>query len=128
MNLFGMLSSWGSSNYRPSAPFLYEVASHVKNCHFGDYYYGRVVQTTDYGRRCCMTQTWEPQCVCAPMCNTLRRVHIVLGRKKEINPKPKSLTQNNGLGIGQSLALVWVLPLTLLEYVCNHCNRCKPCY
>ena len=34
-----MLSSWGSSNYRPSAPFLYEVASHVKNCHFGDYYY-----------------------------------------------------------------------------------------
>ena len=26
-------------NYRPSAPFLYEVASHVKNCHFGDYYY-----------------------------------------------------------------------------------------
>ena len=31
-----MLSSWGSSNYRPSAPFLYEVASHVKNCHFGD--------------------------------------------------------------------------------------------
>ena len=31
-------SSWGSSNYRPSAPFLYEVASHVKNCHFGDYY------------------------------------------------------------------------------------------
>ena len=29
----------GSSNYRPSAPFLYEVASHVKNCHFGNYYY-----------------------------------------------------------------------------------------
>ena len=25
----------GSSNCRPSAPFLYEVASHVKNCHFG---------------------------------------------------------------------------------------------
>ena len=24
-------------NYRPFAPFLYEVASHVKNCHFGDY-------------------------------------------------------------------------------------------
>ena len=24
----------GGSNYRPSAPFLYEVASHVKNCHF----------------------------------------------------------------------------------------------
>ena len=46
LNLFGMLSSWGSSNYRPSAPFLYEVASHVKNCHFGDYYYyyGRVVK------------------------------------------------------------------------------------
>ena len=35
----GTLSAWGSSNYRPSAPFLYEVASHVKNCHFGDYYY-----------------------------------------------------------------------------------------
>ena len=30
---------WGSSNYRPSAPFLYEVASHVKNCDLGDYYY-----------------------------------------------------------------------------------------
>ena len=25
-----MLSLWGSSNYRPSAPFLQEVASHVK--------------------------------------------------------------------------------------------------
>ena len=30
LNLFRTLSSWGSSNYRPSAPFLYEVASHVK--------------------------------------------------------------------------------------------------
>ena len=39
LNLFGMLSPWGSSNYRPSAPFLHEVASHVKNCHFGNYYY-----------------------------------------------------------------------------------------
>ena len=39
LNLFGILSPWGSSNYRPSAPFLYEVASHVKNCHCGDYYY-----------------------------------------------------------------------------------------
>ena len=39
LNLFGMLSPWGSSNYRPSAPFLCEVASHVKNCHFGDYGY-----------------------------------------------------------------------------------------
>ena len=39
LNLFGTLSPWGSGNYRPSAPFLYEVASHVKNCHFGDYYY-----------------------------------------------------------------------------------------
>ena len=29
-----MLSSWGSSNYRPSAPFLYEVASHVKKLPF----------------------------------------------------------------------------------------------
>ncbi len=29
-NLFWTLSSWESSNYRPSAPFLYEVASHVK--------------------------------------------------------------------------------------------------
>ena len=39
MNLFGILSPRASSNYRPSAPFLYEVASHDKNCHFGDYYY-----------------------------------------------------------------------------------------
>ena len=35
MNLFRILSSWGSSNHRPAAPFLYEVASHVKDCHFG---------------------------------------------------------------------------------------------
>ena len=34
-----ILSPWGSSKYRPSAPFLREVASHVKNCHFGDDYY-----------------------------------------------------------------------------------------
>ena len=39
LNLFRTLSSWGSSNYRPSAPFLYEVASHVKNFHSGHYYY-----------------------------------------------------------------------------------------
>ena len=39
LNLFGILSSWGSSNYRPSAPFLYDVASHVINRHFDDYYY-----------------------------------------------------------------------------------------
>ena len=39
LNLFRTLSSWGSGNYRPSAPFLYEVASHVKNCHSGHYYY-----------------------------------------------------------------------------------------
>ena len=36
LNLFGMLSSRGSVkiNYRPSAPFLYEVASRVKNAHY----------------------------------------------------------------------------------------------
>ena len=28
------LSSWGSINYRPSAPLLYEVASHVKQLPF----------------------------------------------------------------------------------------------
>ena len=39
LNLFRILSSWGSGNYRPSAPLLYEVASHVKNCHSGHYYY-----------------------------------------------------------------------------------------
>ena len=39
LNLFGILSSWGSSNHRRSAPFLYEVASRVKNRHFSDYYY-----------------------------------------------------------------------------------------
>ena len=33
------LSSWGSGNYRPSAPFLYEVASTLNNCHSGHYYY-----------------------------------------------------------------------------------------
>ncbi len=34
LNLFRTLSSWGSSNYRPSAPLLYEVASHVKKLPF----------------------------------------------------------------------------------------------
>ena len=37
-NLFRMLSSWGGINCRPSAPSLYEVASHVKSCHFGRRY------------------------------------------------------------------------------------------
>ena len=57
-NLFGILSPWGSSNYRPPAPFLYEVASHVKNCHFGDIiiiiiisiiynYYNYIITSTD---------------------------------------------------------------------------------
>ena len=32
--LFRTLSSWGSGNYRPSAPLLYEVASHVKQLPF----------------------------------------------------------------------------------------------
>ena len=36
---FWIYLQWGSSNHRPSAPFLYEVASYVKNCRFGDYYY-----------------------------------------------------------------------------------------
>ena len=34
LNLFWTLSSWGSGNYRPSAPLLYEVASHVKQLPF----------------------------------------------------------------------------------------------
>ena len=34
-----MSSSWGSIRLQPNAPFLYEVAGHVKNRHFGDYYY-----------------------------------------------------------------------------------------
>ena len=34
LNLFRTLSSWGSENYRPSAPLLYEVASHVKQLPF----------------------------------------------------------------------------------------------
>ena len=34
LNLFRTLSSWGSDNYRPSAPLLYEVASHVKQLPF----------------------------------------------------------------------------------------------
>ena len=34
LNLFRTLSSWGSGNYRPSAPLLYEVASHVKQLPF----------------------------------------------------------------------------------------------
>ena len=34
LNLFRTFSSWGSSHYRPSAPLLYEVASHVKKLPF----------------------------------------------------------------------------------------------
>ena len=34
LNLFRTLSSWGSGNYMPSAPLLYEVASHVKQLPF----------------------------------------------------------------------------------------------
>ena len=34
LNLFRTLSSWGSDNYRPSAPLLYEVASPVKQLPF----------------------------------------------------------------------------------------------
>ena len=34
LNLFRTLSSWWSGNYRPSAPFLNEVASHVKKLQF----------------------------------------------------------------------------------------------
>ena len=34
LNLFRTLSSWGSINYKPSAPLLYEVASHVKQLPF----------------------------------------------------------------------------------------------
>ena len=34
LNLLRTLSSWGSGNYRPSAPFPYEVASHVKQLPF----------------------------------------------------------------------------------------------
>ena len=34
LNLFRTLSSWGRINYRPSAPLLYEVASHVKKLPF----------------------------------------------------------------------------------------------
>ena len=34
LNLFRTLYSWGSGNYRPSAPLLCEVASHVKQLPF----------------------------------------------------------------------------------------------
>ena len=44
---------WGSSKYGPSGPFLYEVTSYVKNCHFGDYYY------------------YKPRAVCNIVCMTL---------------------------------------------------------
>ena len=42
LNIFRTLSSWGSGNYRPSAPLLYEVASH--NFHASHYYYYHVDQ------------------------------------------------------------------------------------
>ena len=55
LNLFRTLSSWGSSrpNYRPSAPLLYEVASHVKKTAIPAiiyYYYYRRVEK-GYGRQ-----------------------------------------------------------------------------
>ena len=34
LNLFRTLSSWGSITYKPSAPLLYEVSSHVKQLPF----------------------------------------------------------------------------------------------
>ena len=37
LNLFRTVSSWGSGTYRPSAPFLYEVASHVKQLQSSHY-------------------------------------------------------------------------------------------
>ena len=53
MNLFGILSPWGSSNYRPSAPFLCEVVSHVKSCHFGDSANLSFRKVMCYSRTCC---------------------------------------------------------------------------
>ena len=37
----GWMNGWmdGWMDGWMNAPFLYEVASHVKNCHFGHYYY-----------------------------------------------------------------------------------------
>ena len=40
LNSFGTFSSWESGKLQAIRAFpLYEVASHVKNCHFGDCYY-----------------------------------------------------------------------------------------
>ena len=41
LNYFIILSSWGSIKLQAicAIPLYYEVASHVKNCHFGRYYY-----------------------------------------------------------------------------------------
>ena len=46
LNLFRTFSSWGSGNYRPSAPFLYGVAwATLKNCHSGHYFYVSWIRT-----------------------------------------------------------------------------------
>ena len=44
LNLLRTLSSWGSGNYRPYAPFLYEVASHVKQLPFGPLLHEQSIQ------------------------------------------------------------------------------------
>ena len=69
---------------------------------------GRVVCTTAYGRRCCTTQTWEPRCACAPVYNTVRRLHTVLGKRRNI-------TENDGLGSYPSLLLQLRLAVVQLD-------------
>ena len=58
LNLFRTLSSSGSINYRPSAPLFYEVASHVKNCHSGQFFFCHAHHGTGPGHSHSQAYPW----------------------------------------------------------------------
>ena len=77
LNLFRTLSSRGSDNYKPSAPLLYEVASHVKQLPFRPYTCRHSVQ---FG--CYITWLWMANCV-SVMTKILRKRHDLRTHKQQ---------------------------------------------
>ena len=66
LNLIRISLRGEAVNYRPFASSSFEVASHVKNCHFGDYYYyimywkGALVQRCNLvSAKTCMSKVGE---------------------------------------------------------------------
>ena len=58
---------------RPSAPFLYEVASHVKNCHSGHYYYYYLLLNLRSPRDYVVRSSVRPSVVCSRLWYVLDR-------------------------------------------------------